>query len=114
VVTVGRNYGQKEKRLRRVSVKSRFPLALLSFVSRRLLVSIRTMFEPDSWTNIYVQVTIGMSTQAFKGKVKLNVLPSPTLLSTQIRPPWDSIICLVIYKPNPVPGFCRVVEPSTW
>ena len=37
------------------------------------------------------------------GSVKKNVLPTPTALSTQMRPPWTSTIPLAIDSPRPVP-----------
>lgn len=38
------------------------------------------------------------------GSVKINLLPLPTSLSTQIRPPWASTRPLVIYRPSPNPS----------
>jgi hypothetical protein len=35
--------------------------------------------------------------------VKKNVLPFPSALSAQIRPPWPSRTCRAMDKPNPVP-----------
>ena len=37
------------------------------------------------------------------GRVKENLLPRPTSLSTQILPPWASTIILQKVKPKPVP-----------
>ncbi len=47
------------------------------------------------------------------GMVKLNVLPRPSSLSTQIFPPWSSINALLMANPNPVPAADLVVELST-
>ncbi len=49
-----------------------------------------------------------------KRAVKWKVLPWPTSLSTQMRPPiiWTS--CEQIARPRPVPPYLRVVEASAW
>ena len=44
--------------------------------------------------------------------VKWNVLPWPTSLSTQMRPPIRSTSCAEIVSPRPVPPYLRVVELS--
>ena len=46
--------------------------------------------------------------------VKLKVLPSPDLLSTQISPPIISTRRLLMARPRPVPPYLRVVEVSAW
>ena len=46
--------------------------------------------------------------------VKWNVLPLPTSLSTQIRPPISSTSRVEMASPRPVPPYRRVVEPSAW
>src|SRR5207302_4699254 len=48
------------------------------------------------------------------GSVKWNVLPFPTSLSTQIRPPCRVMRRLEIASPSPVPPYRRVVELSAW
>jgi len=35
------------------------------------------------------------------GRVKMKVEPTPTQLSTQMRPPWASTICLAMARPSP-------------
>ena len=42
------------------------------------------------------------------GSVNTNVLPSPILLSTQIRPPWSSTSRLESASPSPVPSRCSM------
>lgn len=42
-----------------------------------------------------------------------NVLPCPTVLCTQIRPPMSSTSRFEILRPSPVPPYWRVVEVST-
>ena len=44
--------------------------------------------------------------------VKWNVLPTPTVLSSQRRPPIIVTSCEQIARPRPVPPYCLVVEPS--
>jgi hypothetical protein len=44
--------------------------------------------------------------------VKLNMLPRPCSLSTQISPPIISASRLLMVSPNPVPPYFRVVEES--
>src|SRR5438105_13522961 len=41
------------------------------------------------------------------GSVNTNVLPWPTSLSTQIRPPCSSVSRLDTSRPSPVPSRCR-------
>ena len=48
----------------------------------------------------------------FSATVKWNVLPRPTTLSTQIRPPICSTSWREIASPSPVPPKRRVVEAS--
>ena len=38
---------------------------------------------------------------AFAGKITLNVLPTPSLFSTSIRPRWASTISLLWNRPIP-------------
>ena len=47
------------------------------------------------------------------GMVKLNVLPRPSSLSTQMLPPWSSTSALLMASPRPVPAADLVVELST-
>ena len=49
-----------------------------------------------------------------KRAVKWNVLPLPTSLSTQMRPPISSTSCGEMARPRPVPPNRRVVELSAW
>ena len=44
--------------------------------------------------------------------VKPNVLPLPGLLCTETWPPINSVSCLEIANPSPVPPYLRVVEAS--
>ena len=46
--------------------------------------------------------------------VKWNVLPCPSVLSSQSRPPISSTSWEEIVSPIPVPPKRRVVEPSAW
>src|SRR5450759_578962 len=46
--------------------------------------------------------------------VKWKQLPLPTSLSTQILPCIIVTSRAEIVRPNPVPPYCRVVEPSAW
>src|SRR6185369_859109 len=46
------------------------------------------------------------------GRVKWNVLPRPTSLSTQMRPPCKVTSRFEIARPRPVPPYRRVVELS--
>ena len=46
--------------------------------------------------------------------VKWKVLPLPTVLSTQIRPPIICTSCEEMARPRPVPPYLRVVEASAW
>ena len=46
--------------------------------------------------------------------VNQNVEPCPSTLRTPIFPPIISTSCLEIARPNPVPPYLRVVEPSAW
>ncbi len=41
------------------------------------------------------------------GRLKLKVLPLPTLLSNQMRPPWRSTISLEMCSPSPAPSILR-------
>ena len=52
-------------------------------------------------------------TTAATGSVKENVLPRPTTLSAQMRPPCCSTIRRQIASPSPVPPFSRESEAST-
>src|SRR3990172_3677641 len=54
--------------------------------------------------------TAGGSTRT--GRVNEKVEPFPGLDSTQMRPPWSSMIRLAMESPRPVPPFFRVVELS--
>src|SRR6266446_5896137 len=47
-----------------------------------------------------------------KVTVNQNVDPSPDVLLTPICPPISSTNCFEIDKPNPVPPYLRVVDPS--
>ncbi len=47
-----------------------------------------------------------------KRAVKWKVLPRPTSLSTQIRPPISATSWAEIAKPSPVPPYQRVIDPS--
>ena len=42
------------------------------------------------------------------------VLPIPALLCRPISPPMASTSCLQIVRPNPLPPYLRVVDPSAW
>lgn len=42
------------------------------------------------------------------GKMTVNVLPSPTALSTVTRPPCSCAMCLTMASPRPVPPFARL------
>ena len=46
--------------------------------------------------------------------VKLNVLPTPGSLSSQMRPPINSTSLREIVRPRPVPPCLRVVDMSAW
>src|SRR5581483_9546779 len=46
------------------------------------------------------------------GSVKRNVLPTPTVLSTQMRPPCSPTRRFEMARPRPVPPYLRVVELS--
>ena len=41
------------------------------------------------------------------GRVKLKVLPLPTTLSAQMRPPWASMMPLAMLRPRPAPPEAR-------
>jgi hypothetical protein len=49
------------------------------------------------------KVPVPFSAKPYSGRRMLNVLPSPTLLSTEIDPWWASAICLAMASPSPVP-----------
>ena len=48
----------------------------------------------------------------YRGRVKLNVLPVPSSLSTQTVPPSNSTSFLTKARPSPVPAYSREAELS--
>jgi hypothetical protein len=51
---------------------------------------------------------------AVVGSRKEKRLPLPSTLSTQMRPPWISIMSLAMERPRPMPPWRRVRCFSTW
>ena len=61
--------------------------------------------------------TTGLSATSrcfFTSTVKWNVLPRPSLLSTQIRPFIMEVSCAQMASPSPVPPYFRDMELSAW
>ncbi len=71
-----------------------------------------SIFSPGRFTGVAAWLTIPLSTP--KGTVKWKILPLPSSLSAQIRPPMSSTSLLLIESPRPVPPYLRVVDASTW
>src|SRR5262245_40008625 len=59
------------------------------------------------------QESYGRTSSVTIGRVKKKVVPLPTTLSTQIRPPCNSTSARVIASPSPVPPIRRVLVLST-
>src|SRR5215472_7943524 len=66
----------------------------------------------EALTFLYDQNQLGGD--ALSGKVKLNVEPLPTSLSTQIFPPCSSTNFLAKVNPSPVPSLLCAESPPTW
>src|SRR5688572_12583276 len=48
------------------------------------------------------------------GKTVVKVLPTPTVLSSEIVPPSSSVSSFTMASPNPVPPCLRRIGSSTW
>ena len=76
------------------------------------------------WSTISIGTSINAGTRSSADEsgtccaviltVKWKVLPLPTALSSQIRPPIKATSCDEIARPSPVPPYVRVVLPSAW
>jgi len=65
-------------------------------------------------TSILVSfVSFGVHFPSDRGRAKVNELPIPSTLSTQMRPPCSSTIPLAMDRPRPMPSKRRVRLGST-
>ncbi len=56
----------------------------------------------------------GHDVVSFAGNAKVKVLPRPSSLSSQIRPPWSSTSRFESARPSPVPSRCAIPASVCW
>ena len=86
------------------------PLKILGMAA--LCTSLRILTLRNWRGDFYPPLAVAPAGMA-RGRVKKKVEPWPSALSTRMRPPWASTMCLAMARPRPVPPDSRERALST-